>query len=157
MASQNPNQRSKTPSPLASPRTKPLETKSRILGEVSRRGLSVHLGVHGRMINSTPNVAHTVTNSRDRIRKSHISGFLVLLRAVRCPGLLAESPGIKGASRDAAAGGIVGSALNLYSRHMAGKCRSVQTHSVILRPEGLDALSHIAIVNVAAIDFEEIA
>src|SRR2546423_8815816 len=116
MAPQNPTHKSKSPSPLAMPRTKPLETKSRKPDELSRRGLSVHLGVQGRMINSTPNVAHPVTNSNDRMRRSHISGFRVLRCAVRCPRPLTESPAIGGASRDAAAGGMVGSAVNLYSR-----------------------------------------
>lgn len=35
--------------------------------------------------------------------------------------------------------------------------RSIYIHPVILRPEGLDALGHIAIVDVAAINLEEIS
>jgi len=37
------------------------------------------------------------------------------------------------------------------------QCRSIHAHLGILRPEGLDSLGHIAIVDVAAVDFEEIA
>ncbi len=79
---------------------------------------------------------------------------------LRCgwPRRLAELPEASGVSWDAAGGGIVGSTLNLYSRPMPReKRRSVQTHPAILRPEGLDPLGYIAIVNVAAVDFEEIA
>src|SRR5581483_8115929 len=32
----------------------------------------------------------------------------------------------------------------------------MQNHPVILRPEGLDALGDIAVINVAAVDFEKI-
>jgi hypothetical protein len=35
--------------------------------------------------------------------------------------------------------------------------RSIQTHLSILRPEGLDPLGHITIVDIAAVDLEEIA
>ena len=119
MASQNPNQRSKTPNPLARPRTNPLETKSRRLGEDNRSGLSVHLGVQGRIISSTPNVAQTVTNSRERIRKSHISKLFAFLGVVRRADWVREPPEIRGASRDVVEGGIVGSALNPHSRDQA--------------------------------------
>ena len=34
--------------------------------------------------------------------------------------------------------------------------RSIYIHPVILRPEGLDALGHIAIVDVAAINLEKV-
>jgi hypothetical protein len=33
----------------------------------------------------------------------------------------------------------------------------IQSHLDILRPEGLDALAYVAIVNVAAVDFQEVA
>src|ERR1700730_1851504 len=120
MASQNPNQRSKTPNPLARPRTNPLETKSRRLGEANKSGLSVHLGVHGRIISSTPNVAQTVTSSRERIRKSHSSKLLVFLCVLRPADWVREPPGIRGASCDVVEGGIVGSELNPHSRDQAG-------------------------------------
>src|SRR4051812_40093014 len=155
MASQKPSQRSKIPSPLARPRTKPLDTKLRKFGEVKRSGLSVQRGVQGRMISSTPSVAHNVTNSRERRRTSHIStavGFRCTARA----GCLGESVGIGCASRDVLAGGVVGSTLNTCSCHISGAW-PFQTHLGILRPEGLDALGHIAIVDVATVDLEKVA
>src|SRR5215469_11685551 len=72
MASQNPSHRSIRPKPLATPRANPLETMSRRLGKLSSNGLSVHLGVHGRINSRTPNVAQRVTNNRARIRISHM-------------------------------------------------------------------------------------
>src|SRR5260221_2279418 len=60
------------PRPLHSPRTKPLETMGRSSGMDNRSGLSVHLGVQGRMISNTPKVAHVVTNRRARSRNSHM-------------------------------------------------------------------------------------
>src|SRR5204863_9592159 len=71
MASQNPSHKSSKPSPLATPLTNPLLTNARRPGEVSSRGLSVHLGVHGRITSNTPNVAHKVTSSSARKRSSH--------------------------------------------------------------------------------------
>src|SRR5215469_17219114 len=72
MASQNPNHKSSRPKPLAIPRTNPLETISLRFGKFSSNGLSVHLGVQGRINNRTPKVAHRVTNKRARMRMSHM-------------------------------------------------------------------------------------
>src|SRR6185437_9704700 len=81
MASQKPNQRSRTPSPLASPRKKPLETKLRKSGCIRSSGLSVHFGVQGRMTSNTPKVAHTVTKSNARIRHNQRTHELGLAAA----------------------------------------------------------------------------
>jgi hypothetical protein len=35
--------------------------------------------------------------------------------------------------------------------------RSIQAHRVILRPKGLDPLANIAIIDVAAVNLEEVA
>src|SRR5215469_8325541 len=72
MASQNPSHKSSRPNPLATPRTNPLETMFLRLGKLSSNGLSVHLGVQGRINNRTPKVAHRVTNKRARMRMSHM-------------------------------------------------------------------------------------
>lgn len=105
------------PSPLASPRTKPFETKSRNAGEVSRKGLSVHLGVQGIMTRSTPKVAHKVTKSKARILSNHSSQPLgrdcSCGREIRDKASLSET----GGWGDSAAGGmILGSALTRSSR-----------------------------------------
>jgi hypothetical protein len=99
-------------------------------------------------------VAHRVTNSRERVRKSHISKFSGLC-AVRTAGR-GDSAGMGGASGDVA-GGLLGSAVTTYSTNWPKRGRAIQTHLGILRPEGLDPLGHIPVVDVAAIDFEEIA
>src|SRR4051794_25410596 len=155
MASEKPSQRSKIPSPLARPRTKPLDTKSRKFGEVSRSGLSVQRGVQGRMISSTPSVAHTVTNSRERRRSSHISTVVGFRRTARIDGR-GESLGMECASRDVVGGGVVGSTLNTHPAPWPRHGRLFQIHLGILRPEGLDALGNVAVIDVAAVDLEEI-
>src|SRR5579871_4908099 len=104
------------PRPLANPRTNPLETKSRRLGEVKSKGLSVQRGVQGRMIRSTPKVAHMVTNRRYRRRSSHMCTFSGVREVVRAGGL-GGSAEMGCASRDVVAGGVVGSTLNTHSSH----------------------------------------
>jgi len=60
-------------------------------------------------------------------------------------------------SEDEVAGGVVGSTLNTHPKPKGVARPFVQKHLLILRPEGLDALGHIAIVDVAAVNLEEIA
>lgn len=78
-----------------------------------------------------------------------------LRRAIRAAGL-EDSNGIGGASRDAVVGGV-GSTLNTHPSPGSVTWPYIQNHLGILRPEGLDSLGDISIVDVAAVDLEEIA
>jgi hypothetical protein len=60
------------------------------------------------------------------------------------------------ASRDVVGGGVVGSTLNTHPAPWPRHGRLFQIHLDILRPEGLDALGNVAVIDVAAVDLEEI-
>src|SRR5262245_7453333 len=120
MASQNPNHRSNTPSPLHNPRKNPFETIGRRSGIESRTGLSVHLGVHGRIISHTPKVAHKVTNRSARIRKNQtllrLSTF-PLLRGLS--GLDPSAAGCRDSSDRETGGTVLGSTVTHCSGRVA--------------------------------------
>src|SRR6266699_1990631 len=121
MASQNQSHKSRTPNPLESPRTNPLEITRRKSGEVNSRGLSVHFGVHGKIRRSTPNVAHKVTSNKARRRQSQMCNrcfFRVFVSGGEPAGK--GSPDMAGCSSDVVRGGIVfGSAVTPHSRNAA--------------------------------------
>ena len=160
MASQNPSHKSSTPNPLDSPRTNPLEITRRKSGEVNSRGLSVHFGVHGKIRRSTPKVAHKVTSNNARTRQSQ-RWNVCFFGICRCSTEPAEkcSPETVDCSSGAARGELCWVRRSLRApgmRHIASR-RSIDAHRVILRPQGLDPLTHVAVINVAAVNFQEIA
>src|SRR5258708_2742833 len=107
------------PRPLQSPRTKPLETMGRSSGMDNRSGLSVHLGVQGRMISNTPNVAHVVTNRRARSRNNHMrTADLEVALAMR-EGW--ASGGVDDSSGSGIEGTVFGSAVTQHSGLAAGE------------------------------------
>ena len=101
-------------------------------------------------------MAHKVTKSSERKRRSHTCTFIGVPSPVRAGGR-GESVGMECGSFEVVAGGVVGSTLNTHSSPGPRDGRLIQTHLSILRPEGLDALGNVAIVDVAAVDLKEIA
>src|SRR5512141_3053982 len=156
MASQNPSQRSSTPKPLHRPRTKPLATIGRRSGQDMSSTLSVHFGVQGRIISSTPKVAHTVTSSNARMRRSQIAK----LEFTGGTGLTSAegvfSLRVCWFSSESETGGIaLGSTLTDCSEAVAsGSNGWLQSHPGILRPQGFNPLGHVAIIDIAGIDLE---
>ena len=71
MASQNPIHTLITPSPVASPRMKPVAMIARSAGKGSSSGLSDHSGRQGKIMSITPRVAHKNTNRSTPMRRSH--------------------------------------------------------------------------------------
>src|SRR2546422_4069824 len=126
MASQNPSHRSSTPKPLERPRTNPLETMSRNSGEVSSNGLSVHLGVQGRIRRRTPKVAQRVTSNKARSRHSQICQLPCVLLFPGVPNELAlmgfALKAGDSASCGVIAGAVFGSTFMPRSRLAALEC-----------------------------------
>ena len=119
MASQNPIQTFKTPSPVARPRAKPLATRLRSVGYESSSGLSDHSGRQGKIISITPSVAHKNTKSKTPMRCNH-------KRIPDGEGLeTAAAPNGAGASGDSVAKGSLGSEIiaRVVLNKAAGRAR----------------------------------
>lgn len=166
---------SSIPSPLHSPRTKPLATNARNPGYAISRWLSVHSGLHGRITRSTPTTAQTNPNVSVVIRCSQSrrphSGFLrEALAAFPLPSQKhCCSPG-KAASPPMGRVELFGVCSDPPSpcapdeRQRCGpgfanahsQRKRIKTHPDILRLQGLNALGHIPVIDVAAIHFHKV-
>src|ERR1700745_3984375 len=153
---------SSRPSPLQMPRKNPFATRVRRAGNESTRELSVHSGVHGKMISSTPATALIKTNRKTEMRCIHswTSRGRFSAGSRRIGGVSAEGPEGWGAlpgapeNRGSLIQGSSGSAGQIRVRWVPVN-KTSKAIRPILRLQALNALGHIAVIDVASVNVHE--